>query len=676
MTTTSEVAFLGHAPAWVRNLPDRTLVRIACALAGIAVACCAAVPPTHAWVSARADVTPLYWSDLVLGAVWPVLGAFVVRGRPRNPVGWLLVAPVTIGPYLLLALYGAASALGAVDPLPGARAAAWVGSWGFCLYFFVVPLLLLLFPDGRLPSTRWRPIAYTLVTIATVTMLAAMVRPGRLDVSDHVDNPLGIPGGEWIRYVVLVGAFTTLLPGTVVGACAVLVRSRRVVGVRRTQLQWLLLGSVVLAAGLCLAPLTVHDSVLSDVVMGVALSAPALGIAIAMLRHRMFDVEFVLNRTIVYVVLSALTAGLYAAIVLGIGSVAPGSPTGVLAVAVLALVAASGRGAVQAAVDHWLFGHRHDPYAVVARVGRHVAPASEPAEALQRLVDALARALRLPYVAFHGDVSASAGAPVAGWRTVPAYALGQRLGELRVGLRRPDERWTPEEQSAVEEVAARAATLAYAAGLVADVADSRARIVTAREEERRRIRADLHDGVGPVLAGTAHQLDALARRLAARGDEDLAERARAVRDRLRQAVADVRNVVHGLRPPILDQLGLAGALRDLVAGYETPHCAASIGSGLEGLPAAVEVAAYAIAAEAISNAIRHSAAGELRLGAGIRPDGTLVVEIRDNGCGVPARPHAGVGLRSMGERAVEVGGRLDIRPAKGGGTIVRAELPA
>ena len=196
----------------------------------------------------------------------------------------------------------------------------------------------------------------------------------------------------------------------------------------------------------------------------------------------------------------------------------------------------------------------------------------------------------------------------------------------------------------------------------------------AREEERRRLRADLHDGVGPALAGIAHQLDALRRRLETAGDPELAARARDLGDRLRSTVTQVRSVVHGLRPPVLDQVGLAAALRQLVAGYDTPRCWARIGE-LGDMPAGIEVAAYAIAAEAVANAVGHSGASRIDLSADVH-DGLLVVEVRNNGCGVPARPAAGVGLRSMSERAVEVGGRLDLVAAPGGGTVVRAELMA
>lgn len=673
----------------VRRIPDRRLTALAAALAVVAVVSTVAYIPFHTWTADRADIAHRSWGDIVLASAWPVIGAFVVRKRPRNPVGWLLMVPASYAPYLNLSLYAVVSAEIADEPLPGADVAAWVGMWGFTQYFVVVPLLLLLFPDGQLPGPRWRFGAYGIVGAAGCAALAAMFRDGGIDVSDNIANPLGIPGASWLGYVTLAGAFATLLPGSALGVAALVVRTRRAVGVRRTQLQWLVLGGLFLIVCWALS-FGADGRVTVDVLFGLGLLGPPVGIAVAMLRHRMFDVVVVLNRTIVYAVLTLAMVGVYAGLVIGAGQVAPTSTAGVVAVAVIALGAAVGRDAMQKAVDRWLFGHRHDPYAVVARVGRHVAPASEPVEALQRLVDALRRALRLPYVAFRstpGDgaggenpaggnaaVQAVSGSPVAGWRTVPARALGQDIGELHVGIRPGRERWTPEEQAAVEEVAARAATLAYAAALVADVARSRARIVVAREEERRRLRADLHDGVGPSLAGTAHQLDALARRIEASGQPELADRARLVRDRLRQTVTDLRSVVHGLRPPILDQLGLAGALRDLLGGYETPHCTVELGSGLDELPAAVEVAAYAIAAEAVNNAVRHSAASELALVASADA-GTLVVEVRDNGCGMPVYPQAGVGLRSMGERAGEVGGRVDVLPYPGGGTVIRATLP-
>ncbi|MGA8255918.1 MAG: histidine kinase, partial [Nocardioides sp.] len=375
---------------------------------------------------------------------------------------------------------------------------------------------------------------------------------------------------------------------------------------------------------------------------------------------------------------SSAVVGAYALAVLAIGSVDATTTPGLLLVGAAALAAASGRRIVQGAVDRWLFGHRGDPYAVVSRVGRHLAPAAEPQEALDLLVEALRRALRLPYVAFV-DLDAAivvfSGEPVGEVETVPARALGQQQGELHVGRRRQGELFGAEEHDAIREVAERAGTLAYARRLVSDVADSRARIVVAREEERRRLRDDLHDELGPTLAGAAHQLESLASRLQKAGDQVGAERAAALRDRMRITIGDVRRIVHGLRPPVLDQLGLGAALESLLDGIDTPRCEHAIDLPRQ-LPAAVEVAAYAIGAEAVSNALRHSAGSQLCVEARLVDDGSwLVLAVSDNGQGVRARSTRGVGLRSMSERALEVGGTLEIGTAASGGTQITARLP-
>jgi signal transduction histidine kinase len=649
---------------------DRVLSGVAAGLAAFSVACCIAAVVLHPRLLGSVDVPPLAWSDVVLGTIWPVAGAVVVRSRPRNAVGWGLLIASLIGPYLLAATIAAWSVLVRPDPLFGTDALLWFAAWGFVPYFFVLPFVLLLFPDGRPATPRWRPVIVGFMILAGITTVVRMFSGIEPDMVPGVMNPLGFLRDPW-QYVTLVGAIVCLFGATGLGIASLRVRARRAVGAQRAQLQWLSLGGIVLLLAL-LDPFTGAGSG-GDVVFAIGLAAPPLAIAVAMVRHQLFDVEFALNRTIVFVVLSAIVVGVYLGVVVAVGSIAPSSTLGVVLVAVVAVVAASGRSIVQAGVDRWLFGHRRDPYAVVARVGRHVAPASEPQEALQRLVDALRDALRLPYVAFDGALTVTSGEAVADWHTEPVFALGQQVGELHAGFRKAGEKFSAEEKAAIAEVGSRAATLAYAASLVDDVAQSRARIVLAREEERRRLRADLHDGVGPALAGTAHQMDALARRMSS-GPPDLHDRAVEIRERLREVVGDVRAVTHGLRPPVLDHVGLAGAMRRLVDGFDVPECTVSIDDAWGDLPAAVEVAAYAIASEAVSNAVRHSAAGRIHLDARVEA-GSLVVSISDNGRGIPPRSHGGLGLMSMGERAVEVGGRLDVSGRPGGGTVVRALLP-
>ncbi|WP_406494265.1 histidine kinase [Streptomyces sp. NBC_01604] len=653
---------------------DRAMRRAAYAVAGVGAASCVATVPAHAVLSRQVELSELFWSDLVVGTVWPLLGAAVARVQPRNRLVWPMLAPALIGPYHLLAYYAGYSRLVAEHPLPGWQFGAWLGCWGFVGYYFATPLVPLLFPYGRLGTRPRRILAWTVIAVATTGTLAAMLRPSATDPVPGLANPLGVQGWEWLHIVMYATSATCMAAGTAAAGLFVVLRTRAAHGVERSQLQWLMLGGLLMTLAFTAVGFTAGQRLLTDLLMVAGLLGPPAGIAVAMLRHRLYDVEVVLGRAIVFTLLSGLVLGVYLAVVAGVGTLAPGSLGGTAAIAAAALLAAAGRGAVQSAVDRLLFGHRHDPYAVMARVGRHLAPASEPAEAMRLLVDELRRALRLPYAAFTGPaMTATSGTPVpgAGWRTVPCLALGRRVGELHLGRRRAAEPWTAQQRGAAEEVAARAATLAYAAALVEDVARSRAHIVAVREEERRRLRADLHDGVGPSLAGTAHQLDSLARKAT---DPELADAIRVARDRLRTTVGDLRTVVNGLRPAVLDQLGLSGALRELLAGYDVPTCRCSVTAACSELPASVEVAAYAIAAEAVSNALKHSASGRLTLTAHVTA-GFLVLTIEDNGCGIPPRPRAGVGLRSMSERAAEVGGRLAITPVPGGGTSVQARMP-
>jgi signal transduction histidine kinase len=245
----------------------------------------------------------------------------------------------------------------------------------------------------------------------------------------------------------------------------------------------------------------------------------------------------------------------------------------------------------------------------------------------------------------------------------------ERLGTLRVARPAPSARFTRRERRTLEAVAAQVATLLRQATLSAEIQGQREQLVTAREDERRRLRRDLHDGVGPSLAGIAMQLDGLAGRLA--DDPELAARAEAARDDLRRTVSSVRRMVDGLRPPALDDMGLEGALRELVERYDGR---ASLHSDVPtDLPAATEAAAYLISSEALTNAMRHSGCEHCRIElASAAP--WLVISVADDGHGIPESAPRGVGLTSMRDRAAEVGGLLEVTTTAEG-TLVRTHLP-
>jgi signal transduction histidine kinase len=243
---------------------------------------------------------------------------------------------------------------------------------------------------------------------------------------------------------------------------------------------------------------------------------------------------------------------------------------------------------------------------------------------------------------------------------------------LVVGRRWRAERQRPEEASALVEVARRVAGLLSERQLTLDLQRSYTELVRVREEERRRLRRELHDGVGPALAGTALQLDSLAARL--RDEPELAARAERLRDRLQGCVTDVRRIVDGLRPAAVDELGLPAALGALGTDEDDAvrvHVTADLP---EGLPADVEAATYRIASEAVANALRHGHAQRAEVSATV-VDGALRLEVVDDGRGFGADVTAGVGLQSMHDRAAEVGGELIVDSIPGTGTAVRAVLP-
>jgi signal transduction histidine kinase len=258
----------------------------------------------------------------------------------------------------------------------------------------------------------------------------------------------------------------------------------------------------------------------------------------------------------------------------------------------------------------------------------------------------------------------------------PLVHQGETIGHLLAGPRAPGEKLTPAETRLLEDVALQAAIAAHAVRLTADLQQSRERLVTAREEERRRLRRDLHDGLGPALAGLMLKVEAAKDATAAdpAGAEALLSE---LKTDIQGTLTDVRRLVYNLRPPALDEFGLAGAMRDYLLQGTWP---ASLCVTLEGpeslppLPAAVEVAAYRVVQEAVTNVVRHAQARRCTVRLGLERD-FLHVDVEDDGRGLPAGWRAGVGITAMRERAAELGGSFAIEAPRAGGTRLVARLP-
>ena len=343
---------------------------------------------------------------------------------------------------------------------------------------------------------------------------------------------------------------------------------------------------------------------------------------------------------------------------------------------------------LQQAVDRLIYGERDDPYAVVSRLGQGLEATVSPGAVLTIVAETVGQALKLPYAAVELTrddrviASVAVGSPRGDLERLPLVYQGETLGALVLAPRSPGEVFGSADRRLLEVLARQVGVAAHAARLTDDLRRSRERLVAAREEERRRLRRDLHDGLGPILAAVTLKLGAAANvveRDPTTAQAFLVELLTEVR-RIR---GDIRRLVDDLRPPALDELGLAGAIRGGVRDVAGSGNAAGtvisieIPNSLYALPAAVEVAAYRITLEAVMNVSRHAAARACRvrveLDRSVEP--LLALLIEDDGRGLPADYRAGVGLLSMRERATELGGQCIIEPRPNGGTRVQAWLP-
>lgn len=616
---------------------------------------------------------------------FPTVGALILARHPRHRVGWLFLSAGVVGGGGAFAEGYATYAL-SVRPgsLPGGEVAAWAPAWLYVVGTGSVLLALLLFPDGRLPSPRWRILLWLLVAGVVGEAVLQAFLPGPLQVGVPIQNPFGLP-----LLAEASGLVDVLNVGVVLGGlgavAALLLRLHGAVGVERQQLKWVVwVGAAATGAFLLyllLEPWPEIARVMSGInFVGFGLVALAAGVAI--LRHRLFDIDLLINRTIVYTALTAIVIALYVLVVGSLGVLFQArtnlaislAATGVVAVLFQPL-----RERLQGAVNRLVFGERDDPYGVLSRLGAGLEGTLAPQAVLPTIVRTVAEALRLSYVAIvlgeEGDArpTAAFGHRVADPLPVPLVYQGKTLGHLLASPRVPGEGFSPSERRLLIDLARQAGVAVSAVRLTEDLQRSRRRLVTAREEERRRLRRDLHDGVGPALAAVALKVETARNRLAAHAPEG--ELLDDLSGRMQEIVATLRHLVYELRPPILDDLGLAAAIGEAAARCREGGLVVTIDTPgeLPSLPAAVDLAAYRIVQEALTNVIRHAQAQNCRVRLWL--DGALCLEVCDDGRGLPERPEGGIGLASMRERAEELGGTFLMEPANPHGTRVLVRLP-
>jgi len=622
-------------------------------------------------------------------AGFAVIGGLVATRRPGNPIGALSLA--TAVSYAVSALSGAVlmSDVGgdAVRVL-----ADWFGLWIWVPGVFLPTMFVfLLFPEGRLPCPSWRPWAgFGALGVALVSVSLAL-HPGPLETWGTHANPFGVTSLARLFDGTLAVGGLCLAVGGASAIAALIARLRGAHGVRRRQMQWLAYAAVLLVVGFAVGAAlwfvlpvgTALATELSISITNLAVLGIAVAAGVAILQHRLYDIDLIINRTLVYGALTVTVAVLYVVAVGALGSLFRSEENlvvGFFATGVVAMAFQPLRARLQRGVNRLLYGQRDDPGSVLGALGERLEGATDLEAVLPTLVETIARALKLPYVALalmERDgirLGGEFGRPTSATVDLPIDYQGERIGELRVAPRDRRDSLDPADLSLLDTVAKQAGVTLRSVQLTRDLRRSHQRLVASREEERRRLRRDLHDGLGPALASMTLQLDT-ARNVLERDPASAAPILLQVREQVQAAIQDLRRLVYGLRPPALDQLGLAAALEEQVGRYEREgmRIDVRIQEPLPPLPAAVEVAAYRIVQEALTNVVRH--AGASMCSVRVTHGDALRISIEDDGSGLPTPVRPGVGLDSMRERAGELGGSFRIANRPAGGTRIDVTLP-
>jgi len=606
-----------------------------------------------------------------------IVGASAVHAAPRNVIGWLLLVG---GAFLPLAtasyLYARAVFDQGLD-LPFANLAGWLDGWPWVPAQLGVALFApLLFPDGRLPSKRWRTAIGINICLCAVLVVAILLDTHLLDWPNH-SNPTGVPGRLGDLAHGLVAVIVLVAPMTLVGAIGFEINQRKATDPAQRAAARLVRPAVWLLTAswwLCVViSLSGKPSVYALPFESLGMFAGGVTCWAAIRRYGLFDARLVVRRSLVYGALSACVLVTYGVVAFLLTSAGAAHATAPIALVVAILIAVPLRDSLQRLANRAVFGLRDDPIATLLLLGDQLERALAADDVLPTAAQSLRRALRLQHVAIldGDDVAAEDGPPGDGRRVeVSLVYAGEKVGTLVATQSEGDTPLGAERFALLTNMARPVAAALRTTALSRDLVASHERLVSATEEERRRLRRDLHDGLGPALSSAVLGVSRARALLDTRPDAAAAQ-LETLTAQLQEAVADVRRLVYDLRPPALDHLGLVRALDEQATSIGTFTVTGP--RSTPPLSAAAEVAAYRIVMEAMTNSIRHARAnsGSVEISVG---DGLHIV-VSDDGLGMPDGYRAGVGITSMRERATELGGTCVVETGPAGGTVVRAWLP-
>ncbi len=637
---------------------------------------------------------------LISLAAFGLVGGLIAARRPENPIGWIFLAA---GLFLSIASFATrwSEYTRHRGPLPLGHAMTWLATWawmpGILLLF---TFLLLLFPDGHLPSHRWRPVAW-LAGLAIVAgtlpyAITAWQLPDPLLTNIGDSAPATAPTSFKIAYNVQVAA---ILIGFGVGltcALSLILRIRRASGDQREQLKWfafaaaILVGSIVVTSPLLNAP---------QIIATLAFPLLPIASAVAILKYRLYDIDVVISKTVVFTTLVVFATAVYLAVVVGIGTLIGRTNNVALTILATAIVAVAFqplRGRARRLANRLVYGKRATPYEVLSEFSDRVGGSFATDDVLPRAAQLLAQgtgAIRTEVWLRVGDElslaavwpqDAGAARTLALVRgelppmhdaslSVPVRHQGELLGALAV-TKPANEPLTPAERDLVIDLASQAGLVLRNVALIAELRASRVRLVRAQDEERRRLERNLHDGAQQQLVALSVKVR-LAESLVGREDDRARGMLEEIRADSQSALEDLRDLARGIYPPLLADRGLAVALE--AQARKSPVSVRIEPDGVGRYAPDIEAAVYFCTLEALQNIAKYAQASSatVRLQAG---EGVLLFEITDDGQGFdPASTGYGTGLQGMADRLDAIGGSLEVLSEPGGGTMVlgRIALP-
>jgi signal transduction histidine kinase len=690
------------------------LRRIARVILGLTILAAAA----GAWLSIL-DPHPQGFDLLLLSfGLFPIVGYVLATRRPDNAIGWVMMGiGVALGLNELLSPYASYGIHGGVGGrhLGGIAEALSEPLW---IPIVAVPVtyLLLLFPEGHLPSPRWRWFAWVLGASMVISLVAILFAPGPLVESNFpgLQNPLGI---EALRSALsLATASILVLPVGVIGSMASLVlRFRRSSGIERLQLRWLVTaaGTVAVLYALALI-LSINTSwgtsatpVWLVILQNVAIASFGLipiAIGVSVLRYRLFDIDLVINRALLFGAMAIFISVVYVGVVVGIGTLVGRQASPVLSAAAAAIVALAfqpARRRAQRFADRLVYGERATPYEVLSEFSERLGNAYANDELLPRMARALAEGTG----ASHADVwvrvgdqlraeavwprDAESPAPlVASANTEgslsptsmlePVRHQGELLGALSI-TKRPGESITPNEEKLVRDLAAQAGLVMrnvtlteQLMGTIEELRASRQRLVTAQDEGRRRIERNLHDGAQQQIVALTVKLRLLAQ-VVERDPGAAKSMAADLQSDAGDALEQLRDLARGIYPPLLADQGLVAALEAQARRASIPTDVRSDGVGR--YPRDTEAAVYFCVLEALNNVAKYSGATRAEVSV-VETTDELGFAVTDDGAGFDtAATSYGTGLLGMADRLDAIGGALEVASRSGEGTTVRGRIP-